>query len=164
MSIPSDRHSSLYFSILALILLTGCASQPTQKDNPWKAQGVDTTPTLLGDFHGVLPCADCPGIDTYLTLTQYGPFIAEGTYVLKQAYLGRSVKPLEIKGDWTTLRGDDADENAVVYQLDPDHPEHSLYFAKRGKNKIEQLDSNLKPMSSKLNFTLTKPGSAKPKN
>jgi uncharacterized lipoprotein NlpE involved in copper resistance len=149
---------------LLVIVMAGCASQPKVKDNPWKAQGVDTTPTPLGTFQGILPCADCPGIDTRLTLVQYGPNIAEGTYSLQQTYEDRNVKPLVTAGDWTTLRGDAADPDAVVYQLDPDHPEHSLYFLKTDENKLEQLDSNLKEMPSNLNFILTKKDAGQTQN
>ena len=152
---PSACYRTSLCFLLA-IALTGCVSQPKVKDNPWKSQGVDTTPTELGTFEGILPCADCPGIDTQITLVQYGPNIAEGTYDLQQTYQNRNVKPLETKGDWTTLKGDAVDDNATVYQLDPDQPEHSLYFLKIGDNKLEQLDSDLKEMPSNLNFILTK--------
>lgn len=79
-----------------------------------------------GTYSGMLPCADCEGIETKLTLS------AEGTYQKSSTYLGKdSPKSFEEQGSYrwdeagriTTLEGKDAPnqyavgENALI-QLD----------------------------------------------
>ena len=117
---------------------------------------------LLGVFRGVLPCADCPGIETELTLYHAGPYVDEGTYSLKLTYRDRAVQPYVSRGDWTMIRGDAKDENASVYQLDPDHPEKSLYYLRVHPNELRQLGRNLKEMGSPLHFTLKRVSPALP--
>ena len=143
-----------YLLLFVCSLTLGCASQKSLKDNPWKGSGADTTPTLLGVFKGVLPCADCPGLETELSLTQYGPNIAEGTYSLKETYQSRNTQPLQSQGTWTTLRGTPKDDNATVYQLNPDHPEKSRYFLKLDDSTLEMLDEQLEIPTQ--NFLLKK--------
>ncbi|HET9870257.1 MAG TPA: copper resistance protein NlpE [bacterium] len=114
-------------------------------------------PALLwGVFTGVTPCADCPGIRTELSLYHSGPFVDEGAYELELTYLGRNVKPFVTRGDWTMIKGDAADENASVVQLDPDHPEKSTYYLRIGPDELRQLDRDLGEIDSQLNFTLKK--------
>jgi copper homeostasis protein (lipoprotein) len=48
----------------------------------------------LGNYKGVVPCADCEGIETRLTL------IDETNYELKIIYLGKSKTPIEYKGTY----------------------------------------------------------------
>jgi len=78
---------------VAVFSLTACAAPRTEE------------PMVLR-FVGDLPCADCPGIRTDLTLKRKAPGWAEGTYVLSETYLERG-GPRVTTGDWTTLRGDD---------------------------------------------------------
>jgi heat shock protein HslJ len=61
-----------------------------------------------GVYRGVLPCADCPGIETVVTLA------ADGTYRAQSRYLERDVEPTVERGRFTwnaagdtiTLAGD----------------------------------------------------------
>ncbi len=48
-----------------------------------------------GAYAGVLPCADCPGIKTRLTLNR------DGTYELSQQYLDRQPAPSLVRGKFT---------------------------------------------------------------
>jgi hypothetical protein len=50
---------------------------------------------LPATFQGVIPCADCPGIDMELLL------LPEGAYVARQVYKERSSAPLLHRGRWT---------------------------------------------------------------
>lgn len=129
-------------TILALVLMAACATAPRAE------------PLVLGPFSGVLPCADCPGIQTELTLTRRGEFVAEGTYRLKQTYIDRG-PPIVSTGEWTTLRGDASDEDAVVYELDPDTPEQSRHFRKEGERTIRALDREMKTWPASLPQVLT---------
>lgn len=129
---------------LAILVLAGCAG----------ATPAPREPLVLGPFVGVLPCADCPGIATSLTLTREGEFVAEGTYRLEQTYIDRG-PAIVTTGLWTTLRGDAEDEDAVVYQLEPDHPEKSRNFVKLDEARILQLDRELRRIPTKANLVLT---------
>ncbi|MFZ1431335.1 MAG: DUF333 domain-containing protein [Geminicoccaceae bacterium] len=108
---------------------------------------------VLGPFVGTIPCADCPGIETELTLTRKDAQTAEGSYRLRSTYLERG-PPIESTGDWTTLRGTPQDENATVYELDPDQPGREQYFLKVGDDRVTMLDRDRNPIPSDLNFTL----------
>jgi hypothetical protein len=116
----------------------GPAYAPEQS-NPWNTNPADHVP--LGTFEGILPCADCQGIQTSLTLTKYGLHIGEGIYQLRETRLGENSPATIAMGNWTTLRGHDQDENAVVYQLNPDRPETSRYFEKIGDDALRPLDA-----------------------
>ena len=141
-------------STLLLILgsvLSGCRATPSgsglEKGQP---------EILLGIFQGVLPCADCPGIETRLTLTQEGKFIDIGHFTLAETYLERSVKPRVTQGECTVIKGTAQDENAVVYELRPNHSKPILYFLKQGETKVKQLDREGNEIASKINLTLRK--------
>jgi hypothetical protein len=52
-----------------------------------------------GVYEGVLPCADCPGIKTRLTLAR------DGRYELATQYLERQAAPTTVRGQFTWLPG-----------------------------------------------------------
>jgi hypothetical protein len=113
-------------------------------------------PLLVGVFAGALPCADCSGLQTELTLVRKASGWAEGRYLLKQTYLGRPVKSVITTGDWTTLRGDAVDDNAVVYELDPDSPNRAQHFRKEGEGRVRVLDKDLKAPPAGVRSTLAR--------
>lgn len=121
---------------LAILALAGCATTRAE-------------PLTLGPFQGVLPCADCPGIRTELTLTRKGEGRAEGTYRLSETYIDRGAAIVTM-GEWTTHRRDAADEDAVVYELNPDKPEAVRYFRKLSAGEIQALDRELKDWPASL--------------
>jgi len=55
-----------------------------------------------GVYEGVLPCADCPGIETRLTLER------DGSYVISTRYLDRQHSPLIARGQFTWHAGGNA--------------------------------------------------------
>jgi putative hemolysin len=112
-------------------------------------------PLVLGPFLGTIPCADCPGIETELTLTRREMGAAEGTYALRSTYLERG-PPIEQTGSWTTLRGTPEYADATVYELNPDEPGREQYFLKVGDDRVTMLDRERNPIQSTLNFTLTR--------
>ncbi len=52
-----------------------------------------------GNFHGLLPCADCPGIASTLTLN------ADQTFSLEQRYLDREIESTITRGSFQYKRG-----------------------------------------------------------
>lgn len=143
----------------ALIFLFGVVlisnnNKPKVTTNPTPSP--IATPSLTTTYSGKLPCADCEGIEEELTLTQSSPGAAEGTYTMKDTYLGKDVEPFVTKGIWTTDRGSAADENAVVVVLNYDKPGEISYFLRVGDNSLKMLDNDKKEIDSPFNQTLTK--------
>jgi len=84
--------------IILLTLLTGCQQQ-TKKVYQSKivpqSIGMAHANTLLnyqGTYKGELPCADCEGLEMYITLNE------NATYVIKSLYLGKGNKIFEQRG------------------------------------------------------------------
>lgn len=108
-----------------------------------------------GTFTGVLPCADCAGIDTTLTLWQPDPKVGGGTYELRMAYQGRVNKPWIGKGAWLLVPGDAQSRDAVVCELVPDDKGAVLFFRKVGEpGDLRMLDHDRKPVETLHNVTL----------
>lgn len=124
-------------SVVFLLSLAGSLAACT----PWPAVPVQAEPapkvvdmhssrnalSWAGVYEGVLPCADCPGIDTRLSLE------ADGGYVLRTRYLGREAAPEIVRGrfGWndagSAITLDDAGRRqrfrvgeGRLLQLDPD--------------------------------------------
>lgn len=117
----------------------------------------DDSKLVLGTFKGMLPCADCEGIETLLTLYQNPETHGATTYALKQRYVGTTVEPLVETGTWDYMRGTATDPDATVYALNPDKPkEEQIYYVKEGESKITLLDSSMNAINSPLNFSLHK--------
>lgn len=76
------RRKYLLITLLSCaVLLYGCSSarQSTLNDGHNSLNSLDWS----GNYYGVLPCADCEGIDTRVQLRQ------DNSFVLTQKYLGR---------------------------------------------------------------------------
>lgn len=89
-----------------------------------------------GKYKGVLPCADCEGIETELTLDR------DGSYTLKTTYLGKNATPFENSGTYTWAE----DGSTIILSGITDAP--NRYFV--GENKIFQLDMEGNRISGEL--------------
>lgn len=101
-------------------------------------------------FQGVLPCADCPGIRTKLTLLP-GPRV----YVLRQTYLDRR-PTLTTVGRWGEEPGVlEAVPTAAVLRLDgePDGPPLA-YVARIDRDTLRMLDLEGRWIESDLPYEL----------
>jgi uncharacterized lipoprotein NlpE involved in copper resistance len=120
------------------------------------------TAILFGAYKGTLPCADCSGLDTVLRLYAKGKYdTTYAFYVRTQTYRGapHGDVTLSDRGDWALLRGDATDENATVYQLNPDDEQHSdSWLVQEKGNALVQLDRDQKPIETKMNLTLRRVG------
>jgi uncharacterized lipoprotein NlpE involved in copper resistance len=152
---------------LALVLATGCrVSQPAlpAKDTeskssalPEKIPSPGQIPQLLGIYTGTLPCADCRGIRTELSIYVKGSNrLAGGTYRLKETHLGTpdGNQTFESVGQWTLLRGNMADPNATIYQLNYDQPRDVRNFLRISDEEIRLLDRQQNEIHSQANLTL----------
>jgi hypothetical protein len=146
--------------ILAVVLtlaLSGCKPAPQAPAQPPPIAAAAPTgpePLLLGVFAGDLPCADCPGMATRLTLVRKDSGWAEGRYLMTQTYRERDVPPLVTTGEWTTLRGDAENLDAVVYQLDPDKDNGGELFRKEGERAVRALTPAMRPFPAGMPQTL----------
>jgi copper homeostasis protein (lipoprotein) len=111
---------------------------------------------LVAQYRGVFPCADCPGIDTTLSLLANSPNdLAHTRYVLKSSYQERNNTFTET-GTWTIVHGTPDNPDATVYQLKPKDGGRPTNFLRVSDNEILQLDSERRRIDSKLNFSLKK--------
>jgi uncharacterized lipoprotein NlpE involved in copper resistance len=97
-----------------------------------------------GVYLGTLPCADCEGIESELTLNQ------DNTYLLKTRYLGKSEQSFEEKG---TFIWNEAG-NTITLSEAKNRP--TQYFM--GENKVIQLDMDGNKITGSLsdNYILKK--------
>ncbi|CDL79325.1 envelope stress response activation lipoprotein NlpE [Xenorhabdus cabanillasii] len=92
-------------------------------------------------FNGVIPCADCDGIETTLQLSN------DGTYILGQTYLkSGQEKPFFETGHWIV--------NGKKINLTSDEGEKA-YYQMTGKDLV-MLDIRGEPIQSELNYKLAK--------
>jgi len=126
-------------AILVALLAAGCNQKSPTPDSPAastpapaaapKAATGDNSMTSVdwaGSYSGVVPCADCEGIETTLTLN------SDRTYVMRTKYLGRDDKVFEQKGTFTW------DEGGGKIQLQDMVGGPDRYLV--GENVLIQLD------------------------
>lgn len=122
------KYVSLFILWVAVIFMTGCQ---TRQPSPPTSPVVDGHTSRIaldwqGAYTGVLPCADCAGIDTTLSLHP------DLTYRLQTRYLGKDERVFELQGVFTWKE----DGNTIHLQGIPDGPNH--YHV--GENRLFQLD------------------------
>lgn len=74
----------LVLSVALAATLSNCTNKQKQAEQTTEPEVViveDETPAYVGVYEGTLPCADCPGIKTVLTIN------ADSTYRLTSEYL-----------------------------------------------------------------------------
>jgi uncharacterized lipoprotein NlpE involved in copper resistance len=153
--------------LLVLALVIGCCSsqrslpaghfESTQHASRTRIPREDPSQQLLGTYIGTLPCADCQGIRTELSLYIKGPNqFAEATYKLKEIYLGTrdGDRAVESVGYWTVLRGNRADSNATIYQLNYDQPRDVSNFLRVSDEELRLLDRQQHEIESRANLSL----------
>lgn len=122
--------------------------------------------TLVASYEGVMPCADCPGLRTALSLyASPGANPASGGYTSRFTYEGRGVIRDEA-GRWTIVKGTPADPNATVYQLTEARSSQAQFWLKVSDTELRQLDSSRRElnMRASMNHSLkrTSPAAAPP--
>src|SRR5262245_10212743 len=108
--------------LLATLALVACAKRAPAPPPPAAAAPGPRAADLpqVGRFAGTLPCSDCDGVRTELLLA--GNWEGLQLYHMSETYLGaaQNGRTVEREGAWVKLRGIPANEEATVYQLDPD--------------------------------------------
>ncbi|MFL5354882.1 copper resistance protein NlpE [Archangium sp.] len=157
----SSRHS-LVLPLIAALSLAACAhsQEPgTEANNssdvaPTGRGGTGTT-AIRARYEGVLPCADCTGIQTELML------LADGSYVIRETYQGKGDNAFESRGRYNvSSSGTQADANANVYVLTPSEGENRFFAAANGGQELRLLDSQKREIASQSPHTLMLTGGA----
>lgn len=141
---------------LAISLIPAVPANTSAQQQPAPTQG---PMILIGRYRGVLPCADCSGIDTELALYAKSPNEFVNTrYVMKLTYQkGRGpAKTLAESGSWVLLRGTPDDPNATVYQLTESKNGQLTNFLKVGANQLELLDKDQHRLPSRPPHTISR--------
>lgn len=109
------------FLLAALVMTGGCAapSGKTEPTNPDPAHNTRNALDWAGAYRGVLPCADCPGIETIVILQ------GDGTYHTQYRYLERGERIFTAQGQFSWNAAGD------TISLDGQPPEQ--YFVAEGR-------------------------------
>ncbi|MBC7920353.1 MAG: copper resistance protein NlpE N-terminal domain-containing protein [Ferruginibacter sp.] len=115
---------------------------PVRTGNPNKKAVV----RFAGTYAGVVPCADCDGLETELQINN------DGTYVLKHTYLGkqRGRNTFREQGNWT--HSPDLKKIALNY----DHPDESSFYRVVHPDTLKMLDRRGNEITSRLNYNLAR--------
>lgn len=140
------------FLLLALltagILATSCGNRSQKASDDISAMA-DTSRNALdweGTYYGILPCANCEGIETVITI------LYDETYMIKTKYLGKDGQVFESKGSfsWNELG------NIITLEEFPGQEGGQKYLV--GENQLFHLDQEGNRISGELaeNYRLSK--------
>ncbi|WP_142684435.1 copper resistance protein NlpE [Chitinophaga polysaccharea] len=143
-----------YLPLLLLpVVFAACQSSGTtagQSDNTAVNPAPDTATAVT--YSGTLPCADCEGIVTELTLQR----LPENHFTLKETYQGKN-QTFPSEGTYTIVHGTPADPGATVIHLNPDKDRNlQRYYQQVNNNELLLLDADQKTIQSGHNYTLKK--------
>lgn len=139
-----------YFSffILFIALLNGCEpnDETTSETVPPDMHNSMIAVDWVGTYHGVVPCADCEGVDTKITLT------GELNYQAERIYLGKSDQIFKSEGSFNWS------EDGSRIQLNDLNPSHAPGAYQVGENRLFQLDMDGNRIEGNLadQYVLTK--------
>ncbi|MBR8730388.1 hypothetical protein IX332_001732 [Porphyromonas levii] len=123
---------SLLLVACATLLFASCESKESNNSEEQAAVETETTevvaetPSYVGSYEGTLPCADCSGILTKLTVRE------DTTYDLSTEYLGKKDAKFEESGVYE-LNGD------LIVLITPSSGEKTYY--KILENSVALVDS-----------------------
>ncbi|MHC2991569.1 hypothetical protein OB13_08230 [Pontibacter sp. HJ8] len=112
----------------------------------------------MGTFKGNLPCADCQGITTELSLNG-GSNGTSRTFTLKQTYQGKPADKgvVTSSGKWFLAKGNKQDPDAVILQLIPTAGNiDPMYFLQVSESEVKLLDRQQAEIASRNNYSLKK--------
>lgn len=123
------RYHSLF--ILLIALLIGCESDNGETTSETMQPDMHNSMIALdwaGTYHGVVPCADCEGIDSKVILSE------DLTYQFEQIYLGRSDQVFRSEGTFSWS------EDGSRIQLNHLNSNQTPKAYQVGENRLFQLD------------------------
>lgn len=120
----------LAFSIIIVLIITGIL-----------ITGCSDTNKTSGIYEGVLPCADCEGIQAVLELN------SSGFFKLEETYLGEDDSLFITEGKWSV---DDSGKITLAEEGG------QIYFKVVSDKEIKMLDRSGNDIESELNYSLFK--------
>lgn len=146
---------SLLFMLALSLVLAGCgreggeAAQDPAPAPPEVVMAPDDGEDFELAWQGVLPCADCEGIQTRLSLRRDAD---EAVFELRETYLGAAQgNEFTTTGRWQLEPADEPGAPAV-YRLGPEGG--SLGFALQPDGSLQLLDADGQPPDPPLAFRL----------
>ncbi|OMQ10437.1 copper resistance protein NlpE [[Flexibacter] sp. ATCC 35103] len=122
----------------------------------------ENTENVLGQvmvYEGLLPCADCEGIETVLKIYQGDGTIEGHTFELTSVYKGKTPeKKVIVEGNYNLERGLEKDPDGTIYVLNYDRPEaEQLFYGYSAANpdNLFLLNNKREKIKSKLKYFLT---------
>ena len=93
----------------------------TQQAQPEEAAKAEAPKKHVGEFSGKVPCADCPGIETKLTLNEDGSFLLDETYLEKKDGQFNAKGSYEVSADgaFVTLK-EEGNDKPIVFLVEED--------------------------------------------
>ena len=161
MTVSSPRHGAVALALAALLGLTGCGREDAGDARlpgpdgevasaPAGAAADEDAAAFERTWLGVLPCADCDGIQTRLQLRSD----PEGArYLLEETYLGGEGDNRFVQeGAWREEAAEINGAPAEVYRLDPDGP--GRWFWVQPDGALEMLEAEGRPAPDGLAYRL----------
>lgn len=158
------KNAALLFALFVLLVAGAYYSKylrkpafEAQRSRTVRVRVVTPTPHSLEDrYSGLLPCADCSGIQTDISLWRDTTEADYGTFTEKEVYIDRNDDPVITNGQWSLLHGNSTDPDAIIFQLNPEESSESMYFLKVDDKNIKQLDVDKEEINSQMNYILEK--------
>ncbi|WP_431241972.1 copper resistance protein NlpE N-terminal domain-containing protein [Flavobacterium sp. P21] len=153
-----------FILMLIGIQLISCHSKVKQEEN--KIIVLDSVNAKIDEkskenvlvYEGMLPCADCTGIQTVLKIDLGNGTMEGQKFEISSVYKGKSPeKEFVEKGNFNTERGLENDPNGTIFILNWNKPtEKQMYYGylSTDKSKIYMLDRDKKIIKSELNYSL----------
>lgn len=142
----------IYFLILLSAFLVNCSNRKPGGSTTETSAKTRTDSTE--SYEGIIPCADCPGIKTTLSLNY-----SSKNYTLSETYLERNNgKAFITKGSFDIKPRYENNPDADLLILNDDKSGRESYFARFSKDTafVMMLDADKKPIQSGLNYKLLK--------
>lgn len=126
----------IILSTLCMLLLASCGSESTPKPTTIDTHSSRDSLDWAGTYRGTIPCADCEGIETSVTLSY------DGSYFRRVTYLGKSGRAFTDEGTFVW------DENGAKVTLIAEDGTTQIYQV--GENVLIHLDRDGRPITGDL--------------
>jgi inhibitor of cysteine peptidase len=137
------------FGVTVVVNENGAANTADNRTGGSPAQGS----VLIGHYRGLLPCADCSGIETDLWLYAKDPKeLVDTGYKMTMVYQGKGTS-FEETGTWSVSHGTPDNKDAIVYQLKAANGSVQQ-FLHAGARKLIMLDAEGRRLPATLPTTL----------
>lgn len=129
-----------YTLLFLLVFIASCQKQTENaaktNDSPDRSHNAKNSLDYIGVYKGILPCADCQGLDTEIAINE------NGTFCIKTKYEGKGDKTFELKGNFTWNKTG----NMIILNDVKNAPNKYLV----GENTLTQLDMSGRKVTGNL--------------